>query len=49
MSGRGLVGDLIDNLHAQHGVIESLRALSQDKREIIVRNDVDALKGITAQ
>jgi flagellar biosynthesis/type III secretory pathway chaperone len=48
MSERGLVGDLIDNLRTQHDIYKELFELSKSKKDIIVRNDIDALREITA-
>ena len=45
----GLAGELIDMLYGQLGLYDSLLALSIQKKDSIVRNEVEVLRAITEQ
>lgn len=45
----GLINDLMDRINEMASFIEALSSLANSKKDIIISNDVGALKNITAQ
>jgi flagellar biosynthesis/type III secretory pathway chaperone len=45
----GLINELMDKMGEMASHIEALTELAHAKKDVIIKNDVEALKGITAQ